>query len=194
MMRSVNESFVAALQDREIDPSLLPHAMRYFVGAWSEDLSPEQMRDRLISAGVDTAEISRAQELLAEDVSLMEDAALAILQAGWEEPSSRAAVEGAFGAASAKLPVVEAALIAIVAVYGMWLAATKGRRSQHTVIRRKGDGSWEEEQSIEWYGPSGPLRAIAGLFGAPVDVSSEDENPELPDAERRELPHPDSYD
>lgn len=154
----------------------------------------EQMRERMITAGVDAAQISHAQELLAADVSLMEDAALAILQTGWEEPSTRPTVTGAFGAANTKLPVVEAALIAIVAVYGMWLTATKGRRSQHTVIRRKADGSWEQEQEIEWYGPSGPLRAITGLFGAPGDLPAEAENPELPGSESRQLPNPDSED
>lgn len=188
MMGSVNDSFLGELQQRDIDPALLPHVMRYFVSAWSEDLPPERMRDRLAAAGLDAEALERAQELLAGDAGLMEDASLAILQAGWDESSGRATVDGAFGAASAKLPVVEAGMIAIVAVYGLWLAATKGRRSQRTVIRRGPDGSWEQEETIEWYDPSGPLRAIAGLFGANVDAASEAEPGELPDAETPELP------
>jgi hypothetical protein len=143
----------------------------------------------MITAGVDGGHIGDAEELLATDVGLMEAAALEILQTRSEDPSTRPAVTGAFGSANAKLPVVEAALIAIVAVYGMWLAATKGRRSQYTSIGRTADGSWEQEQEIEWYGPSGPLVAITRLLGAPGDLP-EAEDPQLPGSKTRELPNP----
>lgn len=190
MMSSMDETFTAVLERRDLDPSLLPHAMRYFVSAWSQDVPPEQMRDNLLAAGVDSAELSRAEELLSADPALIENAALAILQAGWEDPSNRAVVDGALGAAGAKLPVVEVALIAIVAVYGMWLAATRGRRSQRTVIRRHADGSWEQEQEISWYDASGPLGAIAGLFGASADNAPDEAGAELDDPHQPGLPEP----
>jgi hypothetical protein len=41
MMQSVSDSFASALDEYKMDPALLPHAMRYFVAAWSGDLWPE---------------------------------------------------------------------------------------------------------------------------------------------------------
>jgi len=105
-------------------------------------------------------------------------------------PAGRARRElaaGALGAARAKLPVVEAALISIVAVYGLWLIATKGRRSHERVVRRAPDGGWEESEKTEWYGPSGPLEAIADIIGlrpspGTTDELHESEQPSLPPA------------
>lgn len=173
------------LQTEAVDPALVPHAMRYFVSAQTGDLPPERMHEDLLAAGVDA---DRAQKLLAEDARLLETASLAILQAGWEDLSSRETVEGALSAAGSKLPVVEVALIAIVAVYGMWLIATKGRRSERTMIRHRADGSWEEERVIEWYGASDPLRAIASMFGGGVDSAPDGETPELTNTDDAQLP------
>jgi hypothetical protein len=52
------------------------------------------------------------------------------------------------------------------------------------VIRRGTDGSLEEIETTEWYGPSGPLQAIAGLFGG----AAGHERPELLSGDERGLP------
>jgi len=181
----MNESLVGELQRIDASPAVLPHAMRYFVAAQSGDLPPGRMRDELLAAGVDSDGVDRAVGLLQRDPALMEAAALAVLQAGWEDPARRDLAAGALGAAGAKLPVVEVALISIVAVYGLWLTATKGRRSHEHIVRRGRDGSWEESEKTEWYGPSGPLEAIADVIGLRPSAATTDE---LPDSGHSSLP------
>ena len=147
------------------DPAMLPHAMRYFVSAQSGDLPPPRIHEDLLGAGLSPEQLDRAAELLQRDPVAMEAAALAVLQAGWAESGEREMIRGALGAAQAKLPVVEPGLIAIVAVYGLWLIATKGRRSHEHVIRRNADGSYEESETTEWFGPAAPLEAIGKVLG-----------------------------
>jgi hypothetical protein len=175
----MTDTFARELQTTGTQPAVLPHAMRYFVSATADDLPPLRMRDQLAAAGID---VEQTIELLERDPALMEAAALAVLQAGWDDATTRELAEGALGAAQAKLPVVEAGLVAIVATYGMWLTATRGRRSHQRVIRRGTDGSWEETETTDWYGPSGPLRAIAGLLGVGPGPSDPDRD-ELPESE-----------
>lgn len=165
------------LEQIGLDSALLPHAMRYFVAVLSEDRPAARMREDLLASGVEAARIDRATELLGSDPSVLEAASLAILQGGFTDDRYRDAVIGALGAAQVKLPVIEVGLVAIVAVYGMWLTATKGRKSHQHVIRKAPDGSWEESETTEWYGPSGPLEAIGEILGLPNPA--ELEAPEL---------------
>jgi len=181
----MHESLVGELQRIDASPAVLPHAMRYFVALQTGDLPPGRMRDELLAAGVDSDGVDRAVGLLQRDPALMEAAALAVLQAGWEDPARRDLAAGALGAAGAKLPVVEVALISIVAVYGLWLTATKGRRSHEHIVRRGRDGSWEESDKTEWYGPSGPLEAIADVVGLRPSPATTDE---LADGAQPSLP------
>lgn len=187
---AVSERLLIALEANGTDPAALPHAMRYFVSAWADDLPPAEMRGALVSAGLAPERIDRAVEQLEHDAALLEAAALSTLQAGFDDEGSRELADGALGAARSKLPVVEAGLIAIVAVYGMWLVATKGRRSHQRVIRRGADGSWEEIESTEWYGPSGPLEAIADVLSLDVDGSADESQDQLPGRDGPSLPPP----
>jgi hypothetical protein len=135
------------------------------------------MRAQLTQAGIDEGELVRVLDLLENDAALLDSASLFILQDGFAQTETRKLADGAIGASRSKLPVVEVGLLAIAAVYGMWLVVTKGRRSHQRVIRRKADGSIEEIETTEWYGPSGPLEAIAGLFGANVETPGPAELP-----------------
>jgi hypothetical protein len=188
MIPPMSDGFASELQRIGPDPAVLPHAMRYFVSARSGDQPPSRMREDLLAAGLAPARVEQAADLLQRDPAIMEAAALAILQAGWENEDDHELARGALGAAHTKLPVVEAALIAIVAVYGLWLTATKGRKSHQRVIRRGPDGSWEESETTEWYGPSGPLEAIVEVLGLPTDPDATDGANELPDGNQPSLP------
>jgi hypothetical protein len=180
----VSDTLIDALSAHDAGVTTVPHAMRYYVSARAEDLPELEIRERLVRAGVDADELSRALDLLEHDAALLDSASLFILQDGFADAETRELADGAIGASRSKLPVVEAGLIAIAAVYGMWLATTKGRRTHQRVIRRASDGSLEEIETTEWYGPSGPLQAIAGLFG----VEAGDEQTELPSGDERGLP------
>lgn len=50
---------------------------------------------------------------------------------------------------------------------------------------RARDGSWEESDKTEWYGPSGPLEAIADVVGLRPSPATTDE---LADSEQPSLP------
>lgn len=76
------------------------------------------MRDDLRAAGLNADGTDSVVDMLVRDPALLEAASLVILQAGWEDQISREFAQGALGAARSRLPVVEAALIAIVTVYG----------------------------------------------------------------------------
>lgn len=182
---AVSDTLIDTLGAHGGDAATVPHAMRYYVSARAEDLPELEMRERLVRAGVDADELSHTLDRLEHDAALLDSASLLILQDGLADEETRELAVGAIGASRSKLPIVEAGLIAIAAVYGMWLVATKGKRSHQRVIRRGPDGSLEEIETTEWYGPSGPLQAIAGLFGAEVDG---DEQTELPPADERRLP------
>jgi hypothetical protein len=181
---AVSDSLIDTLSAHGADATTVPHAVRYYVSARTDDLPEPEMRERLVRAGVSEDQLARALDLLEHDAALLDGASLCVLQDGFADSETRGLVDGAIGASRSKLPVVEAGLIAIAVVYGMWLATTKGRRSHQRVIRRGWDGSLEEIETTEWYGPSGPLQAIAGLFG----VEGGDEQTELPPGDERGLP------
>jgi hypothetical protein len=183
----MSSDLIDELQRTSPDPAMLPHAMRYFVSAQSGDLPPGRIQDALLGGGLTLEQLGEAADLLQRDPVAMESTALAVLQAGWADPGERDLVRGALGAAQAKLPVVEPGLIAIVAVYGLWLIATRGRRSHEHVIRRKPDGSYEESETTEWFGPAAPLEAIAKVLGLQVESGEDadqlpqgDDGPEPP--------------
>jgi hypothetical protein len=161
----MSDALIDELRRAQTDLATLPHAMRYFVSAQSGDLPPPRMYTALRDAGLAPEQLDQAVELLQRDPAAAEAAALAILQIGWTEPGEQELVRGALGAAQAKLPVAEPELIAIVAVYGLWLIATGGRKAHKHVIRRNSDGTYEEIETTEWFGPAGPLEAIGRLLG-----------------------------
>jgi hypothetical protein len=161
----MTDRLIDELQRSRTDPALLPHAMRYYVAEQSGDRPPTRMRDDLVEAGLDAAAIDDLVLHLQADAELLQAASLAILQDGYDDPGSRASAEGALHGAQAKLPMVDAGLIAIAVVFGMWLVATKGRKTHRTEIRRSADGSWEEIETTEWYGPGDALEAITKVVG-----------------------------
>jgi hypothetical protein len=177
----MTDSLAEDLDRTGTDPAVLPQAMQYFVAADSDYLPAEHMRDQLVAGGVDEAAIDRATALLQQDAAALERVAGFVLGSAYAGPASRENVQRALGGAREKLPVVEAAVIAIVAVYGMWLTATKGRRTHRRELQHTPDGGWKEVEVTEWYGPSEPLAAIAravGLGGGPVGGG--ESNPSLP--------------
>jgi hypothetical protein len=113
---------------------------------------------------------------LEENPDLLEKACLAFLSDVWETEESKLYVRGAVAAAKEKLPVVEVAILAVVAVYAMWLRATGGVRKSKVVVDRRPDGSLRAEAATEFYGPAGALRPIVSLFtGLPSPDASNDD-------------------
>lgn len=159
-------SLAAFLTAQDADSVTIQYAVRYLVAEWAEDPSVEEMRSTLAEAALDVSNLQSALGQLEGDSSLLEAADLAVLEAAWEDSELIAAVEGAIRDAKAKLPVIEVSVIALVAMYGLYLAATGGRKSVVRSVVRRADGTYEEIEQTEWYGPTAPLSAMAGLFGA----------------------------
>jgi len=146
--------------------------MRYLVSAVADDLPPEDMLAQIRAVAAPEA-VTSALAALAGDPDALEDASMAVLANAWDDPAMRATVDGALDAASAKLPVVEVGMICVVAIYGLWLAATRGRKSERRTVRRNPDGSWSEETVTAWYGPSEAVGAIVEILagiGPPDDA------------------------
>src|SRR5207253_2188893 len=102
----VTDSLLSALESNRTHPAVLPHAMRYFVSAWSDDLPPAEMRATLVSAGLAPERIDQAVQQMQRDGGLLEAASLSILQTGFDaDEHDRQLAADALAAARSKLPV-----------------------------------------------------------------------------------------
>jgi hypothetical protein len=165
------------LQRTGPEPAMLPYAMRHFVSAKSGDRPPAAMREDLLAAGLAQGRVRQAVELLQRDPSVMEPVSLAVLQSGWESERDRDLARGAIGAAQVKLPVVEAVLVAVVGVSGLWLTATKGRKFHQRTIRRGPDGSWKKARRPSGMDRQVRLRQSPKCSGFPPTTTLETRRP-----------------
>jgi hypothetical protein len=147
-----------------IDEETLEHAARYYLAERTDDLSTREMRDELVEGVGDEQALDEALALLEDDPTALAAASREILAAAWERSDERDRVRAALAEARTKLPVVEIGILAIAAMYGMWLLATGGvkRNVERTV--RSADGSETKERETVYYPPDGPLRAVVDVF------------------------------
>jgi hypothetical protein len=157
----------AFLTEQRADPATLQHAVRSLVAEWAGDPTVEAMQTALAAQALEADRLEPQLQQLRRDAQLLEAASLAVLEAAWEDPQLHDAARGAIADAGEKLPIHDHALIAIVVCYGIYLAATGGRKRQRHSIVRRPDGSYEEEIITEWYGPAGVLRALADVLRLP---------------------------
>lgn len=160
----MRRSLMAFLTERRADTETVQQAARYYLAERTGDLSPEEMRDRLVKAARDVRAAEDALRTLERDPRALENASLALLSCAWADPSEVERVRGAIEEAKGKLPVLEAATLAIVAMYGMYLVVTGGVRKREAVVERGPDGTLRETTTTEYFGPAGPLSAVVNLF------------------------------
>jgi len=151
-------SFEAFLETEKPDAHAIEQAARYYLALRTDYLSPAAMRAELSEAGVDEAELGMALEDLQQNPAALEAASVEFLAAAWEEPGQEALIRDAFREATSKLPVVELAILATVAMYGMYLLATGGVKRKETK-RRAADGS-TTDTTVEYEPPTGPLDRV----------------------------------
>jgi hypothetical protein len=184
-MPMMSQELLDFLTGQEADAATLQHAVRYLVAERSSDATATEMSQRLVEAAGDATLVDHALRQLETDGPLLEALDLAVLQGAWEDDGLRDLVRGAVIDAKLKLPVVEVTVIAVAALYGAWLARTGGRSRHERVITRNPDGSFEERETTEWYGPEGPLREIGRALSGmtpPTDTSPGDERDSPPPA------------
>jgi hypothetical protein len=160
---AMTDSFEDLLAELRPDADAIQQAARYYLAERTGDLSVDAMRAQMAqTAGEDV--VDQTVATLEQDSAAVETACLTVLAAAWENPEERNAVRGALEDAKEQMPVIEIAIIAIVAAYGMYLLATRGRRKVSRVKRRHKDGTYEEIEMVDFADPTEPLRAITRLF------------------------------
>jgi hypothetical protein len=159
------QSLAEFLTEIQADRDTIQQAARYYLAEITEDLDPGDMRQELVQQAQDPEQVDPLLHTLEKDTASVEEASLLLLSAAWADPSQRERVKSALEEAKRKLPVIETAIIAIVVMYGMYLVATGGVMKSEERTTRKADGSIETVKTTEYAGPTGPLQAVASLFG-----------------------------
>ena len=147
-------TFLEFLKEQQPDVTTIQQATRYYI-AEKHGLPPPKMR-KAMAAPQD--KLDAAQHQLEQHPRALENACLATLSMGWDDDETL--IRNAFAEAKTKLPVIELAIVAVVAMYGMYLAVTGGVKKK--VVQRTPDGSLKE--TIEYHAPQGPLGTVVNLF------------------------------
>jgi hypothetical protein len=117
------------------------------------------MQERLIKITHEPDKVESALQQFQGDPLAVENSLMAMFLAEWEHgPAEQDRIMRSFTAARKKLPVIEIGIIAIVAMYGMYLVATGGKKEE-TVVNK--DGSY---RTIKYEAPTGPIKEVVALI------------------------------
>jgi hypothetical protein len=83
----MSESFVEFLSREKVDSDTIHQAGRYYLAERTDDLSPDEMRERAIETTGQSAPIAAAIECFEEDREAVEYALLALFQSEWDDPA-----------------------------------------------------------------------------------------------------------
>ena len=156
----MNTSFDQFLNEIRADSDTLQHALRMHLSEQSDDLTPEEMLDVMRNAGANEEELNRQLKILEQDPAAVEGVALTYLENAWENEKEKQSVSHTLEAAKEKLPVIEVTVIAVAAMYAMYLLATKG------VTYRKVIKTKDKYETIEKREPFAPIMNFMDrLFG-----------------------------
>ena len=150
-----DESLAQFLNEINASSDTVQQGFRYYLAEMSDDLPPSDMESELLTAAKDQSELRSELEALERSADGIEEIAPWYLTVVWDDPAQREAIKAALRGANVKLPVIEAALMAIVAMYGMYLLATGGKKSSRRGTTRRPDGSYESNEDTEYANPSG---------------------------------------
>jgi hypothetical protein len=159
-----DEGLAAYLNKMQASRDVVQQALRYYLAERTEDLPPEDMREELLHESDDAAQLERQLTMLERSSDELEDIALAYLATAWADPAERDAIRAALQAANKSLPVVETVILATVAMYGMYLLATRGKAREIKRVRRGKDGLFTEEVETVYADPRPWLANLFGLF------------------------------
>lgn len=163
----MTETLASFLNSGHGDRDTVQQGMRMYLTQRAEFLSPEEMHEQLVAAGGQSA-VDAALELLRGDTATLDRLALGFLSCAWEEPNEAERIREAISEARAKAPVIETGILAIVAMYGMYLVVTGGVSKTKHVTKRKADGSIEESDEVNYFSATGPLGAIVSIISGSI--------------------------
>ncbi|MEW2396341.1 hypothetical protein [Streptomyces sp. NPDC046862] len=162
----MTESLAQCLESLGADADTVQQAARYYLAERTDDLEYEDMRAEVLSAASDPAKAEQLLQLLTVHSGHLEQGALLILSAAWEDPDEAELVRNALLDAKAKLPVIETAILGIVVMYGMYLITTRNRKTHKRTVHRTEKG-FTESVETEYFPPSHPFSALVRLFNQP---------------------------
>jgi hypothetical protein len=128
-------SAIELLNAKRATPETLLEVMVTSIGELSGDLTEAQMRNAILTAGVSEAEFSRLRLELEHAPMLVGEAALAWISSMSHDPDVAEAIESAINDADRNAVLFETTALTIVALYGMYLLATRGATEKaHPVV------------------------------------------------------------
>jgi hypothetical protein len=122
------------------------------------------MKAELLDAGDDVTKVQQTLAALERDPQAIEEGALAVLSAAWDEPAETERVKSAIEHARGKLPVIELGLLAIVIMYGLYLQKTGSLKETETVVERTPDGGFRTTTRSNYFGVGKALGSVVSLF------------------------------
>jgi hypothetical protein len=153
----MRQTFLEYLEEQKADGGMIRQATRSYLAEKSPGMTPPKMRKAISGNGAAADSLDTIQRQLEQDPGALDNACLVVLSTAWDDPQDQQLIRDSFEEAKTKLPVIEIAILATVAMYGMYLCVTKGIKKK--VVQRKPDGSFSE--STEYAAPQ--LSAIANL-------------------------------
>lgn len=154
----MNETLAEFLNATKADPDTLQQALRMHISERTDDLTRKEMLSELRSSANDEEELSRMLKQLEHDPDILQEAALAYFAQAWDDEEQIPSIRAAFENAKSRLPVIETAILAIVAMYGMYLLTTRG-----VIETRIKQGDTEITEKRAAFAPT--VAAMMGLFG-----------------------------
>jgi hypothetical protein len=163
-MTKTPTSFAEFLNSCRADDEKILVALRYYVAEVTDDKLPGELRGEVVAHVGDAVRVEQAVQQLAKERSAEVAAALAFLSAQWNDPAERPRIVRGFEGSGTKLPVIESGLVAMVAMYGLFLYFTGGRKHVKRTVRRGPDDTFEDVVEEEMWGPTGPLKAVVDML------------------------------
>jgi hypothetical protein len=139
----MSETFTDFLNEIQGDPDMIQQALRIHLSESTNDLTHKEMLTELRENVSSAQELDRLLKHLEHDPDALEQAALIYFERAWENDAQQPLVRAAFKHAKGRLPVVEVVVLAIVAMYGMHLIATKGVTDRR-MVERTSEGKYRE--------------------------------------------------
>jgi hypothetical protein len=165
----MNTTFSEFLNEIQADADMIQQALRIYLSERTDDLTPDEMLSELRTCATNTKELEETLRHLEGTPEAVQQAALAYFEREWDNAAQQPSIRTVFQSAKNQLPIVETAIIAIAAMYAMYLIVTGGVVERKSVTRQKLDGTFEttEYERLEPFHPI--IAGIPKLLGIGED-------------------------
>lgn len=169
-------NIVAELNQRHATAETVLEVMITSIAEVSGDKTEAEMLDEMRQRAQDDDAFARLQSQFEKDPDLVREAALIWLAAAAQDLEQQFALQGAVADADRSAPLLEVASLTLIALYGMYLRATRGIKKRTRKIELHPDGRYVETEELEYRAFPDGLKAAMNLFKAPASLASpEDE-------------------